>query len=227
VYFVAVSGMCFCIFKDNKDKVYVCNPQQLILFNRFLKLFSIRQINPLIRLAILDLKALLDLNPELKQRELEKKGTEILLDALFTQTKAILYRDTNNKPHLSNYPGHISISHSHERLAIIHNLKAKTGIDIELIREKVKAIQHKFLNEGEQAKANNDTETLVCFWAVKETLYKIYGTKGIDFRKNLFIDEVESSRVLGSIKIEDRCQKFSLIKEKIDEYMLVYAEKEI
>lgn len=190
-------------------------------------MFSIRQINPHIRLALLDLKALSDLNPELKQRDLEKKGTEILLNALFTQTKAELSYDENNKPYISNYPGHISISHSHERLAIIHNLQAKTGIDIELIRDKVKAIQHKFLNEDEQARANNDTETLVCFWAVKETLYKIHGTKGIDFRKNLFIDEVEASRVLGSIKTKEGNQTFSLIKEKIDKYMLVYAEKEI
>jgi len=190
-------------------------------------LFSIRQINPDIRLALLDLRALSGGHPGLKQRDLEKLGTEALLGKLFEGLKAELYYDLNKKPHLSNYSGHISISHSHDRLAIIHNLSAKTGIDIELIRDKVKAIQHKFLNEEEKRLANNDTETLVGFWAIKETLYKIYGYRGIDFRKNLFIEKVDGERVLGRIQTQEVSKRFSLIKEKTDEYILVYAEKEI
>jgi len=190
-------------------------------------LFSIRQINPAIRLALLDLKALSEISPGLRQRELERRGTELLLAALFKETKADLRYDANSKPYVANYPGHISISHSHDRLAIIHNLEAKTGIDIELIRDKAKTIQHKFLNETEQKQANNDTETLVSFWAVKETLYKIYGLKGIDFKKNLFIEQVDTGRVLGRIETQDVSQRFSLIKEKTDNYILVYAEKEI
>lgn len=190
-------------------------------------MFSIRQINPSIRLALMDLKALSERNQGLKQRELEKKGTELLLAELFKENKADLRYDANSKPYLANYPGHISISHSHDRLAIIHNLRAKTGIDIELIRDKVKAIQNKFLNEQEQQQANNDTETLVCFWAIKETLYKIYGLKGIDFKKNLFIERVDAERVLGRIETKEGSNRFSLIKEKTDDYILVYAEEEI
>lgn len=154
-------------------------------------------------------------------------GTEALLGELFKDEKAELEYDRNSKPHIKNYPGHISISHSHDRLAIIHNLTEKTGIDIELIRDKVKAIQHKFLNEDEQKVANNDIETLVCFWAVKETLYKIYGHKGIDFKKNLFIEQADAGRVLGRIEAQGVSQRFSLIKEKTDNYILVYAEKEL
>ncbi len=190
-------------------------------------MFSIRQINPNTRLALLDLKALSQGHPTLKQRDLEKMGTETLLGELFKDEKAELEYDRNSKPYIKNYPGHISISHSHDRLVIIHNLSEKTGIDIELIRDKVKTIQHKFLNETEQKQANNDTETLVSFWAVKETLYKIYGLKGIDFKKNLFIEQVDSKRVLGSIKTQEISQRFSMIKEKTDNYILVYAEKEI
>ncbi len=190
-------------------------------------MFSIRQINPGTRLALLDLKALSQGHPILKQRDLEKMGTEALLDELFKDEKAELEYDRNSKPHIKNYPGHISISHSHDRLAIIHNLTEKTGIDIELIRDKVKTIQHKFLNETEQKQANNDTETLVSFWAVKETLYKIYGLKGIDFKKNLFIEQVDAGRVFGRIETQGVSQRFSLIKEKTDNYILVYAEKEI
>ena len=93
--------------------------------------------------------------------------------------------------------------------------------------DKVKTIQHKFLNEIEQKQANNDTETLVCFWAVKETLYKIYGLKGIDFKKNLFIEQVDAGRVFGRIETQGVSQRFSLIKEKTDNYILVYAEKEL
>ncbi len=190
-------------------------------------MFSIRQINPDIRLALLNLKTLLDQHPGLKQRELEKKGTAILLNELFKPEKAELHYDENNKPHILNVSGHISISHSHQRLAIIHNLSAKTGIDIELIREKVKAIQHKFLNDEERKKANNDIETLISYWAVKETLYKIFGHRGIDFKKHLLIEQVDEKRYVGSIEAPEISKKFSLIKEKMDEYVMVYAEKEI
>lgn len=190
-------------------------------------MFSIRQITPAIRLALMNLKTLSEQNQELKQRELETSGTRILLNALFHEPQAELKYDSNRKPYLSNYPGHISISHSHDRLAIIHHLYSKTGIDIELIRDKVKGIQHKFLNEAELLQANNDTETLVEFWAVKETLYKINGTKGIDFKKNLFIEQVDAQRVLGRIDVNGKISRYALIKEKTDNYILVYAEKEV
>jgi 4'-phosphopantetheinyl transferase len=197
------------------------------LFNTATNLFSIRQINASIRLGLLNLKTLLDEHPGLSQRELERRGTELLLSAMFNGEKVEISYDANNKPHIKSGLGHISISHSHDRLAIIHNLSSKTGVGIELIRDKVIGIQHKFLNEEEQKWANNTIETLVCFWAVKETLYKIHGLKGLDFKKNLFIEHMEADRILASIKTPGATKQYALIKEKTDDYILVYAEKEI
>jgi hypothetical protein len=43
----------------------------------------------------------------------------------------------------------------------------------------------------------------------------------------LFIERVDAERVLGRIETQEGSNRFSLIKEKTDNYILVYAEEEI
>ncbi len=186
----------------------------------------LRQINEDLRLSLLDLKEFARNQPELKQRDLEKKGTHFLLHQLFEEPVPELFYNENGKPHLKGRQGFISISHSHDKLALLYNRKESTGVDIELIRDKVIAIQHKFLNDKELIMANGDVETLLYFWAVKETLYKIHGRKSVDFKKHLFVDEVKDHTIYASIRME-KTEQFLLRKEKVDNYILVYAEKKI
>src|SRR5690606_3017475 len=136
----------------------------------------------------------------------------------------LAYTNTN-KPFLKNRNEHISISHSHAKLAIIVNRQEPTGIDIELIRDKVKSIQNKFLNENEITFANNNVETLVTLWAAKETLYKIYGLEEMEFKEHLFVEPYHSSSIIGRIEMKDFRKRYALMKEKIDEYILVYMIK--
>lgn len=138
----------------------------------------------------------------------------------------LAYTETN-KPFLKNRNEHISISHSHAKLAIIVNKQESTGIDIELIRDKVKSVQDKFLNEQEIAFAGNDIEKLITLWAAKETLYKIYGLREIEFKQHLFIEPFHSNTIAGKIALNDFTKKYELVKEKIEDYILVYSLNEI
>lgn len=190
-------------------------------------MITIREINKNIQLGILDLKEFSNQQPLSAKRDLERAGTHFLLKQMLNSESFELAYSNERKPFLRNRKEHISISHSHDKLAIILNTQENTGIDIELIREKVLNIQEKFLNTKEIALANNNVEKLVTFWAVKETLYKIYGLKEIEFIAHLFIESFDALQIKGRIKTENQNKLFLLRHETIDNYKLVYALQEL
>lgn len=189
-------------------------------------MFEIRTINNAISLALLDLEDFAKSQNLQTKREIEKAGTLFLLKKLMNDESIEVTYSETNKPLLKHRSEHISISHSHAKLAIIVNRQEPTGIDIELIRDKVKSIQNKFLNENEIAFANNDVETLVTLWAAKETLYKIYGRKKMEFKKHLFVEPFSSSSIIGRIEMKDFRKRYELVKEKVGDYILVYSLNE-
>ncbi len=157
------------------------------------------------------------------KREVEKKASLYLLSELLNNMPFELYYSPQNKPYLKESPCHISISHSHNKLAIILNTRENTGIDIELIRDKVLSIQHKFLNPKEKLFANNEVDKLITFWAAKEALYKLHGLKGLDFSKDLSVEWLNDSELIGNIESDKPIKSFKLHSEKVDEYRLVYV----
>lgn len=163
------------------------------------------------------------------KREIESKGKEFLIRSLLNDNAEVCY-DDKGKPHLVNDPRQISISHSHDKLAVIVNEHESTGIDIELIRDKVLKIKHKFLTATELLEANEDVEKLLIYWAAKETLYKIYGLKEVDFIKNLFVNPFTKHKlgsIIGEINIPEFKESFELNYQILENYVLVYALKKL
>ena len=160
------------------------------------------------------------------KREIEKSGTKHILERMCGETGELEY-DVNNKPHLKNRIEHISISHSHDYLALALNKTEETGIDIELIRDKVRDVRHKFLNETEKKLAGSDTEKLITYWAAKEALYKAHGKKGVDFSKHILVNETNREIFEGRIEKENIKKRYLLRKEKIGNYILVYTLEHI
>jgi phosphopantetheinyl transferase len=179
--------------------------------------------------GILDLKAFSLQHQEVSKREIETLGKNFLLAHLTSDTTQLIY-DDKGKPHLANDSRHLSISHSHDRLVIIINEKEETGIDIELLREKVLKIKHKFLSSSELVDANDDVEKLLIYWAAKETLYKIYGLKEVDFIKHLAVEPFMKQtygKLNGFINLSNFNASFELNYQLVDNYALVYALKKI
>lgn len=179
--------------------------------------------------GLLDLKAFA-MNKKLSaKREIESKGKEYLIKHLLNENCLISY-DDKGKPYLTNDTRHISISHSHDKLAIIVNETESTGIDIELIRDKVLKIKHKFLTNQELLEANDDVEKLLIYWAAKETLYKIYGLKEVDFIEHLLVKPFTKHNlgtIIGAINLPRFKETFELNYQILDDYVLVYAFKKI
>jgi len=179
--------------------------------------------------GLLDLKTFSMQENLVIKREIETKGKEHLAKHLLGDSCCINY-DNKGKPFLEGDSRHISISHSHDKLAIIVNDSQSTGIDIELIRDKVLKIKHKFLTNEELKDADDDTEKLLIYWAAKETLYKIYGLKEVDFIAHLFVKPFTKHNlgsIIGNINLPEFKESFELNYQILDDYVLVYALQKI
>lgn len=192
-------------------------------------MYIIEKINDQISLGTLDMPAFkVEENTEVK-RELERKGIQFLLNRMFEGDPVNLMYLPTNKPYLEGRKEHISISHSHDKLVILVNGKENTGVDIELIREKIVNIKHKYLSENELKCFSNDIETLTVLWAAKEALYKVYGLKEVDFIKHLFIEEfkADENNFYGRIELPNFKKRYLLSKRKEGNYILVYLLSEV
>ncbi len=192
-------------------------------------MIQVHHINNHLVYGILNLTEYSAVYPTNTNREKEVAGKNYLLQHLIGDVSKLTY-DDKGKPYLVDDTRHISISHSHDRLVIILNDKEETGIDIELIREKVLKIKHKFLKKVELVDANDDVEKLLIYWAAKETLYKIYGLKEVDFVHHLYVKpfiKEASGTIIGEIKLLKFHQLFELHYQLIDNYVLVYATEKL
>lgn len=163
------------------------------------------------------------------KRDLEKNGIQFLLNILLENKPYKLEYTPTKKPYLANENRHISISHSHDKLVILVNEKESTGVDIELLREKVKNIQHKFLCDEEIKFAAEETDKLITLWAAKEAIYKAYGLKEVVFNENMFIEKYneKDTHFFGTIEMPGFKKRYELVREKTDSYILVYILREV
>ena len=192
-------------------------------------MFSVQKIDENITLAQLQLPDFAVLNGLIAKRDIEKNGTVFLLEKLFDEGVELLYTK-EGKPFLKDKNTHISITHSYDKLAIIRNDKFPTGIDVELIRNKVLKIKTKFLCKSELKDADDNVEKLIVYWAAKETLYKMYGFIKVDFVAHLLIQYFElknTGNLIGEIRLENFYKKVKMHYEKSEDYVLVYALNEI
>jgi 4'-phosphopantetheinyl transferase len=122
------------------------------------------------------------------KRHLHWLGTRVLLRKMLLTDEYIDCKvDEHGKPYLVSLPYHISFSHSFDYAAVMISKKSPVGIDIEIIKEKVERIAHKFLNTKELAAiaSANKVEQLYVCWCAKEAIYKCYGQKAISFLDNI------------------------------------------
>ena len=124
------------------------------------------------------------------KRLLHWLSTRLLLRKMLNTQEYIDCRmDEHGKPYLVNSPYHISLSHSYDYAAVMIGKDRSVGVDIEQIKTKIHRIQQKFLSPAELAQANvkDDTNGLYVCWCVKEAVYKWYGKKGLEFKRDIHI----------------------------------------
>ena len=98
----------------------------------------------------------------------------------------VFQKDGYGKPYLLHSGKHISISHSHGVCAAMI-APVPCGTDVQKIVGKIERLAPRFLSESEMAGIENDHKLLHLhlFWGAKESLYKAYGRKELDFREHI------------------------------------------
>ena len=136
-----------------------------------------------------------------------------------------LFYNDNGKPHLTDGKN-ISITHSYTFSAIAISDSA-IGIDIEKNREKIKTIQHRFVNfeKGFIHKDDDYIEQLTVIWGAKESLYKIYPFGGLTFKNDIDINsfQIADKKTTGYIKVDGWDKNYDIRFEQMDGFTLVYA----
>lgn len=135
-----------------------------------------------------------------------------------------LYYDELGKPHLDD-DSYVSITHSYEFTAIIIS-KEPVGIDIEKQREKIMRIAPKFIGFEEDflESVKTPVKELTVIWGAKESMYKLYGQKGLGFKAHCMVAPFEMSNgsTVSRIVYENDNLKFDVFFEEIPDFMLVY-----
>ena len=117
----------------------------------------------------------LDCTPLEAFKSLNRRAQWLAVRLLATQLEPgcrITYSETG-KPELAQCG--ISISHSHEKIAVSINRAGETGIDVQKLVPKIHRIAHKFLTPEEAEWVREDLVKTTWCWSIKESLYKLYG----------------------------------------------------
>ena len=145
--------------------------------------------------------------------ELHQRGflsVRMLLKA-FGYSDFDLFYDDNGKPHLKD-GSYVSITHSYTFSAVVVSSKP-VGIDIEKQREKITKIASKFIDfEACFLRENSEDyiQKLTWVWCIKESLYKLYATPGMSFKKHFMVIpfEKEKKSTVAWILDESNRQRF-------------------
>lgn len=164
-----------------------------------------------------------------EKRNLHWLATRVLLRKMLNTEEYIdCQADENGKPILINHPYHISLSHSHDYAAVMVSKTKKVGIDIEIIKDKIIKVQHKFMSDAELniIAPENKTEQLYVCWCAKEAVYKLHGKKEISFKDHIHLSKFDfdvSGQLAAKIEKEDFVENFTVYYKKIEDYMLGYV----
>lgn len=132
-------------------------------------------------------------------------------------------KNTFAKPFFIHHPEkHCSLSHSHGIVGAFLSDHV-CGCDVQVLVKKIEKIAHKFIGKEEQAFLDSIPEAyqfdlLHIFWTAKESLYKTYGLKELDFREHLYLEPFEwngkTGKTIGRIEKNDFQQRYELVFTK-------------
>ncbi|MCK0130214.1 4'-phosphopantetheinyl transferase superfamily protein [Flavobacteriaceae bacterium F08102] len=138
-----------------------------------------------------------------------------------------LFYDSFGKPYLKD-GNFISITHSFTFSGIIISKNLDVGIDIEMQRDKIVRIAHKFTPvEAYKTLANHDAlvRKLTIVWGAKESLYKIHKSDGIGFLEHIDIDDFnfEDAETSGTVHFNNHSSYYKLYFLEFDGFTCVYG----
>lgn len=144
---------------------------------------------------------------------------------------APVVKDDFGKPFLENREIQFSWSHSGEFASAVFSTTSSTGIDIEKVSTRVMRIEDKFCNQADKhcIVRTRHAESLLIIWAAKESMYKWYGLKEVDFKKHMTVgafDLADEGRFEAEFHKPDCYQKFIMQYLFIDGHIAVWIAEQ-
>ncbi len=137
-------------------------------------------------------------------------------------------KDQYGKPYLKDSEYYISISHSFNMCAVIAS-KNSIGVDIQKLVTKIERIKDKFIRSDENTaqQSEHHLEKLHIYWGAKESIYKAYGKKNLNFKDHMKIldfeyKHLEYSNISGILRTKDFSNNYEGKAFMIEEFMLCY-----
>ncbi len=165
----------------------------------------------------------LDIAPQthVRQRYKEWLASRFLLMELLGRDVE-LCKDDLGKPYAPNVPHAISITHSKHYVAVATSKQKEIGVDMEQVHPRIARVMHKFLTEQEKTWVGDPADLFRAtqIWSAKESLYKWYGRKQLDFRDHLSVD-IDAGT--GIIQKADERFDLSLNMDKLEGHVLTWA----
>ena len=181
-----------------------------------------------------DLLQPLDLKPQSLERvlgmksELHQRGFLSVRHLLheFGYTDQDLFYDDNGKPHLKDGK-HISITHSFTFSGVIVSDK-EVGIDIEMQRDKIAVIAHKFVDyefNYLDKSADDYINKLTVIWGIKESLYKLFATPGMLFKEHFLVIPFtfDDGETIAWIDYKDRKYRYNTAFLEFEGFTCAYV----
>lgn len=144
------------------------------------------------------------------------------------EERSAFLKDEYGKPHLSDTALEVSISHSGNLAAAIM-APVTVGIDIQFPVEKITRIAGKFMSPRELASVSEAEKILHLhvFWGAKESLYKAWGRRGLDFCSHIIVHpfayNLAEGHCRGEIRKDGVVIFYNIHYEMQEGAMLVYA----
>lgn len=166
------------------------------------------------------------------KRYLHWLGTRVLLRKMINTPNYIDCQvDEHGKPYLVNFPHHISLSHSFDYAAVMISETKLVGIDIELIKDKIERLAHKFMSPEELDFIDPEFRIahLYACWCAKEAIYKLQGRSNISFKDHIRLAPFayrDSGTLHATLDAPGIHWPFEVHFEKFDHYMLAYVSAE-
>lgn len=148
---------------------------------------------------------------------------KVLLEEQLRKPFYGVYNDVHGKPWLHRHSCHVSISNSGSYASALLHERKPVGIDIELVKPKIKKIAAKYLIPLELKHWGRDVECLTMAWCCKETVYKIYGLGNISLKNHIRLQPPEGTLIKATLQVGEN-RDFYLKYVRLEDYMLVYNQ---
>lgn len=112
-----------------------------------------------------------------------------------------LTKDQNGCPRISNPEIYLGISHTKEYVGCVISNRP-TGCDIEHYQPRIIRLSHRFMTEEDLrwAEDHNQLMKTHLMWGIKESAYKTWGKKRIDWNRHIHIDPIDWNAKKGKFK---------------------------